>query len=243
MPAIVPDGYTRLREAILAVAAMRHAGLEAHEAVKKAREEGYESRFTREELEARAKVLWTEIDKDKISVWIEQTTSGRLLKIDAALLDGIPNLRRYSGGDLTYLRPQHLLYMHLEKRFPRKKGQVWPDWLKRFQLLVRDTELKSVEAKIRQLRKLQKSRPASSTLPGRPIKTTKAMPSIKSIVESGKWAFPDTLKKLTNLVNRATPDMSLSDRTVERALQELFEETADNRYHRPKKNPPRLKAP
>lgn len=94
MPAIVPAGYTRVREPIYALVEIRHAGIEFSEAVRNVREQGLTSaRFTGEELEESAVALWAEVDRGTVPISIEHMTTGGMLGVDLSLLEGIPFLR------------------------------------------------------------------------------------------------------------------------------------------------------
>ena len=237
MPAIVPEGHTRVREAIYALALIRHAGVDFSQAVQDVREHGFHDiRFTRQELEASAAKFWAEVDSERLSVWIEHMTSGGMLKIAPELLQPIPFVRRYTVSDLTYLRPHDLLTFHLKQRFRLEQHQTFADWASRFQLLVRDSDLGSLQVKSRQTRKRRLSRPLSTVAPGRPSKAAALQPVIREVVESGRWRFPQSLKELTRLVNRSGSGSGVSETTVARALDALSAENGDIRYHRPKKS-------
>jgi hypothetical protein len=92
-------------------------GLDAHAAVIKTREAGYDVRFTVEDLEESAKKLWELIDathegrnrSPPIYIWAEQPKTGRLMRIEPSKLAGVPFARAYKGLSLIYLRPAHPL--------------------------------------------------------------------------------------------------------------------------------------
>ncbi len=235
MPAIQPAGYTRLREAIFAAALIQYAGLDAHEAVRKAQKEHrLKTWLTREQLDEVTKAFWDDIDRERISVYVEHTAGAGLFRVDPELFEDVPMVRRYSVSSLRYLWPKHSLYTELEDKYPSGPGQSLFDWRKRFRLVVADPELHRFLKRIRQSRKRHASRPLSTNPPGRPSKVNEVKAVIREIVEAEKWVAIEPLKKLTNLVNRSM-GTTVSDSTISRTLDEIYEEARDQRYNRPRK--------
>jgi hypothetical protein len=71
---------------------------------------------------------------------------------------------------------------------------------------------------------------------GRPARLPEVGALIQTIVESKRWTPTQSIKALTRLVNRADKSgETVSADTVGRALDELFKETGDRLYERPKR--------
>jgi hypothetical protein len=58
------------------------------------------------------------------------------------------------------------------------------------------------------------------------------MEAIRKVVEKSRWRAPQSVKALTNEVNKLDRTLEASDATVRRALDRLYETTGDRRYLR-----------
>lgn len=115
MARIVPEGYATLQDSVHTIAWIKYAGLDAHAAVMKTRDAGYDVRFTVEELEESTKKVWALVDATHdarnrslpIYIWAEQPKTGRLIRIEPSKLAGIPFAWPVKVLNLMYLRPNH----------------------------------------------------------------------------------------------------------------------------------------
>src|SRR6476660_5782409 len=145
--------------------------------------------------------------------------------MDVGLTEQVPLLRSPRGGDFTYSRPGTSAHGTLVEQFGPNLGSISLAFSKR------DVE-KWARALLRRRRRgsglIVGKRPA-----GRPNRQALAIPAIQKLVDDEKWNTTMSLKTLAQLVNRCLEtDKTISEETVTRALDKLYEVTGDRRFQR-----------
>jgi len=226
MARVIPDGYVTLREGIEAVAAVLQIGQPPSPEAERARAMGYPQKFDKAPLQDATHVLWRQIDAASLTVWAEHASSSVPVRIDPGLLTFF-GVRRYRLSDLSYLRPHHQLAKMLFQRFG-------PSW-RTAQLLLNKADVERIVRSQERIRKREQRHPGSGKPIGRPSKIVIAMPVIREVVERNGWNGAEPLKKLTKILWSAPYKLTVSSRTVARALDQLAEDTGDHRFLRLRK--------
>jgi hypothetical protein len=215
-----PEGYATLQDAVHAVAWIKYAGLDAHAAVIKTREAGYDVRFTVEDMEESAKKLWELIDathegrnrSPPIYIWAEQPKTGRLMRIEPSKLAGVPFARAYKGLSLIYLRPTHPYFREFSACFSAPLDDVV--------LMLRTEDLASLARNFRRTMRRRPSRPTLAKPIGRPSSQGAIRIAILAITAQGKWhARHDSLGMLIQILGRLPYKIETSESTVRRSLK------------------------
>ena len=145
---------------------------------------------------------------------------GRDVVIPPLEFTQIPLLKSLAVGDLTGLRPSHPLY-------PRYQGLFGRD-IYRVELGVDERQVhRLARSTVLRLRR----RPQSTSRRGRPSLDSKVDPAIREIVLSRKWTADKTQKELARQLCRKLKE-SVSQTTVTRRLDAVFENTGDRRFQR-----------
>jgi hypothetical protein len=172
--------------------------------------------------------LWEAVDAKKLHAMAFGGRPRRMVRLDPALTKQIPWLRSPRGRGFTALRPSNPAF------------HSFAAW---FGPHVADATLAFCETEIQRLgRRLMRARRRSSRSndtkrrTGRPSRQAEVCVTIRNIVEKEKWSPLSGLKALTKETNRegkwAKP---VSEDTVARALDWLYENTQDRRFERRKK--------
>lgn len=222
------EGHVCLREAIWTIAEAKCAGRPFAEAVAQARSQGWASFCDEHEHKAANEAFWKAVDDGHVSVRAVHPASGRMRIIEAERTLSIPFLRHHRGGDLTMLRPANPVYFELVRWFGCPPYEL--------ELIVGVNELRRCCARIRINRKRRAREGAGRTSPGRPPSLPETKAVLMELARAGEEiAGPTALKEVTNLVNEKLKPLTVSDRSVGRALDSLFAETSDRRFKRLKK--------
>jgi hypothetical protein len=136
-------------------------------------------------------------------------------------------LRNARGRGFTFLRQSNSALHELAGHFGRDISNV--------SLVFLETEIQRLARRLKRARRaalqsedLKKSR-------GRPSRQEAVVSIVREIIESGKYSPIKGMKTLTQLVNRKL-ESPVSDETVTRVLDRLYQETQDRRFQRvPKK--------
>jgi hypothetical protein len=215
-------GYLSRLEAIHVIAHSLLAGTPDQPHVIKLREEGIDAADGGAIDEANAE-LWRGIDRGKVEVFA-CGANGQRLRMEGSLTQEVLFLRSPRGGDFTYSRPGTSAHDKLVAQFGPNLGSICLAFSKR------DVE-KLARALLRRRRGrsvIVGKRPA-----GRPNRQALAMPVIQKLLDDEKWNSTMSLKALAQQVNRCVEsDKPISEETVTRALDKLYEETGDRRFQR-----------
>jgi hypothetical protein len=215
-------GFLSRREAIEAIALALVAGTPEHEAVTKLRTMGIDA-ADRSAIDKANAELWKAIDRGAVEVFASGPNERRF-RIDPILTEQIPFLRNPRGGDFTYSRPRTSAHRKLVAQFGPDLGSVSLAFSKR------DVE-KWARSLLRNRRR--KDTQAGKQRIGRPSRQALVMPVVRKLVDDNEWDTTMSLKKLAQQINRRiNSDRLVSEDTVTRALDQLFEDTGDRRFQR-----------
>jgi hypothetical protein len=225
---IMLEGYVSLREAIWTIAETKCAGRPFAEAVAQARSQGWSIFYDEYEQKAAAEAFWRAVDNGHLSVRAVHPASGRMRIVEAERTGSVPFLRHHRGGDLTMLRAANPVYLDFVRWFGCPPYEL--------ELLVDMNELHQCCARIRINRKRRAREGAGRTSPGRPSHIPEIKAVLQQLAEEGREiAGTIQLKAFSNLVNEKLKPLTVSDRSVGRALDELYKETGERRFLRLRK--------
>ena len=223
---MTPINYLSLREAIDIVASAKFAGVPDRPAVIEARQAGFDvaDGLARDEAVAE---LWRAVDQGRLKA-IAHGPSNRRLRLSATLTKQVPLLRSPRGGVFTFLRPGNPAHERLAAQFGPNLGLV--------SLMFAEREVEKL-ARLN-LRRHRRSQAQGPTTPraGRPSRKVLVIQVVRKLVEEQKWKPPMPLKALARQVQRTVKwEKPASEDTVTRALDQLYEETKDRRFERPRR--------
>jgi hypothetical protein len=151
-----------------------------------------------------------------------------MIKLDPALTKQIPSLRSPRGRGLTALRPSNPAFHSLAAWFGRNVCDAT--------LAFCETEVQTLGRNVMRTRRRVSRSNDTRTRIGRPSQQVAVRAKIREIVEKGNWTPLAGLKALTSEVNRRGKwQKPVSEDTVARALDCLYENTQDRRFERRKK--------
>src|SRR5262249_15134266 len=130
----------------------------------------------------------------------------------------IPTLRR--TGDFTSLRPRNLHYGEITRWFG--VGQI-----ARISVAFQKRDVEKLCSRLRQARRRTKCSPEPGRV-GRPAIQMLIRPCVFELVDQGKWDTSQSIKALTQLVNRKLK-RNVSEESVSRVVDGLYTETAQPR--------------
>jgi hypothetical protein len=170
--------------------------------------------------------LWEAVDKGMLRAVAVGGRPRRIVRLSADMTKGIPFLRRC--GDFTFLRPRNEHYAQIVAWFGLDLANIT--------LAFRERDLEKLTPAIRRTRRrASRPSPGPKKSAGRP----KAVPEVKScireVIEQKKWIATESMKALTQQVNRKLP-RGVSEDTVTRAFDKLYEETGDRQFQRHRKS-------
>lgn len=223
MSELVPTGYLSRLEAVYVIARSLLSGTPDEPHVTELREKGIDA-ADRDEIDKAAAELWRGVDRDKVEV-LACGANGQRLRMDIGLTEQLPFLRSPRGGDFTYSRPGTSAHAKLVAQFGPNLGSVSLAFAKQ------DVE-KWARSLVRRRRRGGGSIVGKRRI-GRPSLQSLVMPVIRKLVDDNIWNPVMSLKALTQQVNRCIDsDKRVSEETVTRALDRLYEETGDRRFQR-----------
>jgi hypothetical protein len=217
MNGLLPSGFIALREATAMIESALMAGRSEEPRVTKLRRTGLDVAH-QDIRRAAAEELWKAVDRGALQVFAIGGKRRRLFRVTASFSSRVPLLRNPRVLALHYLRPGDPLHTELTARFGANLGQIV--------LMVREKDIKRVIGNV-----LRRRREPASTKQGRPSFNGMVVPIIRDLVDKKKWSILQPLKLLTTLVNRKVPRL-VSEDTVTRALDRLYEETKDPKFQR-----------
>jgi hypothetical protein len=217
---IVPVGYLTFREAAVKIEDALFAGVPNRAIVVKFREAEGDVADGKANREAISK-LWEAVDKGKLRPVAVGGRPRRIVRLSPDMTKGILALRR--GGDFTFLRPRNEHYAQVVAWFGLDLANI--------NLAFRESDLDKLVPTIRRMRRRASSPLGSKKSAGR----QKILPAIKlwirEMIEQRKWDSTQSMKALTQQVIRKSKK-TVSEDTVARALDQLYEETNDRQFQR-----------
>jgi hypothetical protein len=216
---IVPIGYLTFREAAAKIEDALFSGVPDRAVVTRVRAEEGDVADRQANQEAISK-LWEAVDKGKLQA--VAIAGGPPQRLSPDMTKGILALRRH--GDFTFLRPSNVHYEQVVAWFGRDLPNIT--------LAFSERDLDKLIPTIRRARR-RAARPSTGSKKGagRPKAVPEVMSCIREVLEQKKWDPTESMKALTQQVNHRLP-RGVSEDTVTRAFDELYEETHDRRFQR-----------
>jgi hypothetical protein len=224
MTAVLPTGYVTLLEAAETLLPAMYGGVPDLPIVTSLRQEGIDVRDGPATDRAVAE-LWKAVDEGILRPMAIGGRPRRIERLDAAITKQIPTLRNPRGEGFTFLRQSNPVYHQLASCF----GSDLP----RATLAFRETEVHNIARKLIRARRTALRSVGAKKPRGRPSRQGMIISTVLEIVESGKFLPLNGLKALTQLVNRKGKfEPPVSDDTVARVLDRLYQKTNDRRLQR-----------
>jgi len=225
---MTPINYVSRREAIAIIAAAKSAGIPDRQAVIEARQAGIDAADGLANDEAIAD-LWQAVDQGKLDA-IAHGPSDRWLKMSAQETNQVPLLRALHGGDFTFLRPGNSFYESVISEFGLRLGLV--------KLVFRKDQVEKVARLVQRRRRKNVASAACTPSIGRPSRRDQLCSCIRQMIEDGRWDTSISLKTLVQLVQRSLKwDKGLSEATIARALDWLYDNGQDRKFCRMRRKP------
>ena len=220
---LIPEGYLTLAQAAESLAVALHGGLPDRDAIKRLRDKDYDL-ADGAAFDGTVLALWAAVDSGKLECFAVGPKSEGPLKLSPDIVKGVPLLRSPRGGSLSFLRPRNPHFTTFIEWFGRDLSNV--------SIVFREAEI------LRLARNLLRARRRAQTAvgkgrTGRPSRQVQVKAKIREVVEGKKWSSTQSIKALTQEVNRLGKWIDpVSDDTVKRALESLYVETKDRRFER-----------
>jgi hypothetical protein len=223
MSELVQTGYLSRLEAVDVIVRSLASGSPDQPHVTRLREKGIDAADGAAIDEAIAG-LWRGVDRGKVEVFA-CGAKGRRFRMDVGLTEQVPFLRSPRGGGFTFSRPGTSAHDKLVAQFGPNLGSVSLAFSKR------DVE-KWARSLLRKRRRESASDVSKGRI-GRPSRQALVMPVIRKLLDEKVWNATMSLKTLAHQVNRyVDTDKPISEETVTRALDQLYEETGDRQFQR-----------
>jgi hypothetical protein len=224
MNAVLPIGYVTLLEAAEMLLPAMYAGVPDLPIVTSLRQEGIDvkdgSAMDRGIVE-----LWKAVDKETLRSVAIGGRPPRVLTLDPKFTKAVPTLRSPRGRGFTLLRQSNPAYHELAAWF----GPL----LHRATLAFRVTEVQKLARRLMRARRTAQKTDSQKKTRGRPSRIATVQPMITDLVARRKWHPTMGMKALTREVNRAGKwPQRVSQDTVTRALDLLYEQTHDRQFER-----------
>jgi hypothetical protein len=242
MTRLVPVGYLTFREAVIRIEDAMFAGVLDRVVITKHRQSG-DDVADGEANQHAVSELWKGVDARKLQPVAFGGYPRRKVKLTAEQTKGIPALRRC--GDFSFLRPRNPLYRQLVAWFGLDLANVT--------LAFQEREL---EKFCGLLRRNRRRTIGSDKIPsGRRSLQVEVVPIIRDLIATEKWTTAQSLKSLTQKVNQKLwttaqssksetqkvnqkLDRPVSEDTVTRRLDQLYEDTGDRSFQRRRRSRP-----
>ena len=224
MTAVLPVGYVTILEAAEMLQPAMYAGVPDLPIITKLRQEGIEVNDG-PPIDRAVAELWKAVDKGALRSMAIGGRPRRVVRLDAQFTKGVPALRNPRGRGFTFLRQSNPAYHELATWF----GPL----LHEATLAFRVKEIQELARKLIRNRRARQRTDGQKKPPGRSSLIAVVKPVIKDVVERRKWNSTMAMKALTKEVNRTGkwPQLVSQD-TVTRALDLLYEQTYDRRFER-----------
>jgi hypothetical protein len=225
---VLSIGYVTILEAAEMLQPSMFAGKPDQAAVTKLRQIGVNARDGLATDRAIAEI-WNAVDSGAVRAMLVGGRPRRIVRLDPAITKQIPILRSPRGRGFTFLRPSNPAFHQLA-------GWFGPD-LSNITLAFRETEIQKLAHRLKRTRRRMSVSDGAKRRIGRPSRQAAVEPVIRELVEGGKWNPLMGLKALARAANqRGNWAKSVSEDTVGRTLDQIYEGTQDRRYARARRN-------
>jgi hypothetical protein len=223
----IPIGYVGILDAAWMLQPAMYAGTPDAPAVATLRQKDMNA-GDRQALHRAVDELWKGVDAGTLRAMAIGGRPRRIVRLDPELTKAIPTLRSPRGRGFTSLRQSNPAYHELAWWFG-------PD-LSRVVLAFRETEVRRLADKLVRARRTASRSHGRKKARGRPSRQQMILATLQGLIESGKGSPLNGIKALTHLVNRKGKwQPPVSEETVTRALDWLYQETRDRRFQRIRK--------
>ena len=224
MTTVLPIGYVTLLEAADMLERAMQAGVPDSSMVTKLRQEGLEVNDGPARDRAIAE-LWNAVDKGTLRPMAIGGSPRRIVRLDARFTRGVPFLRSPRGRGFTHLRPSNPAFHELSSAFGNSFHPTT--------LIFRATEVQKLARRLMRARRTAQRTNGHKKTRGRPSSIATVQGVINDVVNRRKWKATMTMKALTREVNRVgTWPKPVSEDTVIRALDGLYDQTHDRQFER-----------
>jgi hypothetical protein len=221
---VLSIGYVTILQAAEMLQPSMFAGIPDQAAVTKLRQIGVNARDGLATDRAIAEI-WNAVDSGAVRAMLVGGRPRRIVRLDPAITKQIPILRSPRGRGFTFLRPSNPAFHQLA-------GWFGPD-LSNITLAFREAEIQKLARRMRRTRRRLSVSDSTKRRVGRPSRQAAVEPVIRELVESEKWNPLMGLKALARAVNRRGNWVkTVSEDTVGRALDQIYEKTQDRGYAR-----------
>jgi hypothetical protein len=228
MTAVLPIGYVTILEAAEMLQPTMYAGVPDMPIVTRLRQEGIEVNDG-PAIDRAIAELWKAVDKGTLRCVAIGGRPRRIVKLDAQFTKGVPGLRNPRGRGFTLLRQSNPAYHQLATWFGPLSHEAT--------LAFRAKEVQALARKLMRARRTRQRTDGQKRPLGRSSRIDVVKPVIRDVIERGKWNSTKALKALSRDVNRAGKwPQPMSEDTVTRALDLLYEQTSDRRFKRVRRN-------
>src|SRR5258708_3871373 len=223
MNAVLPIGYVTLLEAAAMLLPAMYAGVPVLRMGTSMRQEGIDGRDG-PAMDRAVVELWKAVDKNTLRSVAIGGRPRRVVRLDPRFTKAVPTLRSPRGRGFTLLRQSNPAYHELAAWF----GPL----LHRATLAFRVTEVQKLARRLMRARRTAQKTDSQKKTRGRPSRIATVQPMISDLVARRKWHPTMGMKALNREVNRAGKWPQLSQDTVTRALDLLYEQTHDRQFER-----------
>jgi hypothetical protein len=218
MSDLLPVGLMSLHEAATYLMERLFAGAPASPIVQEIRDKGFPV-DSREQLTESHQCLRKLILRDELKLHATGGVHGKDIRLTGDDLLEIPGLKTALVSDLSYLRPSHRFHGRFVNWFGIDLSQVG--------LGVEEHQVHKLTRKLVRARRRTKA----NARKGRPRVLPDVQPVVQEIVVTRRWTTDKSQKELAYLVNQQL-SKSVSQTSVTRALDTLYEITKDPRFKR-----------
>lgn len=233
MRRLLPEGFLTIRQAAERLAAAMYGGVPDRMVIASLRELGGDV-ADGAALDGAVAAVWAAVDRGRVQALAIGPSGKAPLKLSADLSEAIPLLRSPRGSSLGFLRPGSPTF------------KLFADWfgpdLSNVSIVFRETEITRLARNRLRLRRRNEANVGRGRR-GRPSRQVEIKATIREVIERKRWSPTQSLKALTQEVNRLGEWMDqVSEDTVQRALDNLYLETKDRQFeriHRQERHPAR----
>jgi hypothetical protein len=222
MTVVLPNGFLTILQAADTLLPAMYGGVLDRPIVKRLRDQGLDV----SDGSARDRAIeeiWKAVDAGKLRPLAIGGRPRKIIRLDDT--KSIPTLRSARGRGFAMLRQSNPAYHQLASYFGPLVCSAT--------LAFRETDIRKLAARLLRARRAAQKSDNQKNPRGRPSQIKRAQMVIRDVIAKGRWNVTASMKALAREVNRAgkySPPMS--DDTVTRALDLLYEETNDRRFAR-----------
>jgi hypothetical protein len=224
---VVPIGYVGILDAATMLQPAMYAGTPDLPAVTALRQKDINV-GNRQALQRAIDELWNGVDSGALRAMAIGGRPRRIVRLDPALTKAVPTLRSPRGRGFTLLRQSNPVYHELASCFGSDLSGIV--------LAFRETEVRRLAGRLVRARRTILRSNGVKKARGRPPRQQMILPTVRELIESRKWSPLNGIKALTHLLNRKEEwQPPVSEETVTRVLDRLYEETGDRAFQRIRK--------